>query len=169
MTNTRITDPEIMERRYPVILRKFSLRPNSGGKGQHKGGDGVVRDLEFRRPVQCSILSERRVYQPYGMHGGEPAALGLNLWVSKDQHGRERVVNMGGKNTVPMKAGGESRASPVVPSADNISWPDRVVILTPGGGGYGPVSKETALKTRKETVFIGNGTFAERISMQQSN
>ena len=106
MTNTRITDPEIMERRYPVILRRFALRPGSGGKGQHCGGDGVIRDLEFRRPVKCSILSERRVYQPYGMHGGERAALGLNLWVSKDEEGKERVVNMGGKNTVPMETGG---------------------------------------------------------------
>ena len=112
MTNTRITDPEIMERRYPVILRQFSLRPGSGGAGQHRGGDGVVRDIEFRRPVECSILSERRVYQPYGMHGGEPASLGLNLWISKDEQGEERTVSMGGKNTVPMKTGGESQRLP---------------------------------------------------------
>ncbi|KAJ5338778.1 hypothetical protein N7452_005506 [Penicillium brevicompactum] len=59
MTNTRITDAEVFERRYPVILREFSLRPNSGGEGQHRGGDGVVRDIEFRIPVQVSILSER--------------------------------------------------------------------------------------------------------------
>ena len=67
-----------------------------------------MRDIEFRRPVECSILSERRVYQPYGMHGGEPASLGLNLWISKDEQGEERTVSMGGKNTVPMKTGGES-------------------------------------------------------------
>lgn len=151
MTNTRITDPEIMERRYPVILRQFSIRPNSGGKGQHAGGDGVIRELEFRRPVQCSILSERRVYKPYGMAGGEPASLGLNLWASRDAAGNERVVNMGGKNSVPMKAG------------------DRVVIMTPGGGGYGPLSKEAAVQPRKETLFVGNGTFAERIAQQHSN
>lgn len=106
MTNTRITDPEIMERRYPVILRRFELREGSGGKGQHRGGDGVIRVIEFRRPVKCSILSERRVYQPFGLHGGEPAELGLNLWITKDEEGEERVVNMGGKNTVPMKTGG---------------------------------------------------------------
>ena len=108
MTNTRITDPEIMERRYPVILRRFELRTDSGGNGQHKGGEGVIRELEFRRPVKCSILSERRVYQPYGMHGGEPAALGLNLWVSKDEDGNDRTVSMGSKNTVPMETGGTS-------------------------------------------------------------
>lgn len=108
MTNTRITDPEIMERRYPVIVRQFTLRENSGGAGMHRGGDGVIRELEFRRPVSCSILSERRVYQPYGMHGGEPASVGLNLWISKDDQGNDRIVSMGGKNTVPMKTGGKS-------------------------------------------------------------
>ncbi|KAK0453995.1 5-oxoprolinase [Desarmillaria tabescens] len=106
MTNTRITDPEIMERRYPVILRRFSLRPGSGGKGRYHGGDGVVRDIEFRRTVQCSILSD-------------PGALGVNLWISKDAQGKERALSIGGKNTAPMAKG------------------DRIVIMTPGGGGYG--------------------------------
>lgn len=58
MTNTRITDPEIFERRYPVLLREFSLRAGSGGDGLYKGGDGVVRDIEFLEPIQASILSE---------------------------------------------------------------------------------------------------------------
>lgn len=70
MTNTRITDPESLERRYPVVLRKFSLRPGSGGDGQYRGGDGVVRDVEFRIPMTASILSERRSIAPYGMNGG---------------------------------------------------------------------------------------------------
>ena len=108
MTNTRITDPEIMERRYPVIVRQFTLRENSGGRGMHRGGDGVIRELEFRRPVSCSILSERRVYKPYGMHGGEAASVGLNLWIVKGHQGQDRVVSMGSKNTVPMKTGGET-------------------------------------------------------------
>lgn len=64
----------VLERRYPVILREFSLRPGSGGKGKHHGGDGVVRDIEFRIPCQVSILSERRVYHPYGLQGGEDGA-----------------------------------------------------------------------------------------------
>jgi 5-oxoprolinase (ATP-hydrolysing) len=63
----------VFERRYPVILREFSLRAGSGGKGKYHGGDGVVRDIEFRIPCQVSILSERRVYRPYGLHGGEDA------------------------------------------------------------------------------------------------
>ena len=83
MTNTRITDSEVFERRYPVLLREFSLRANSRGKGQHPGGDGVIRDIEFRIPVQVSILSERRVFYPYGLEGGEDAQCGQNIWVRK--------------------------------------------------------------------------------------
>jgi 5-oxoprolinase (ATP-hydrolysing) len=125
MTNTRITDPEILEKRYPCVLRRFELRDDTGGAGRNRGGDGVTREIEFLTPVQCSILSERRVHQPYGMEGGGPGSTGLNLWLTADRHtGQERRVNMGGKGSVPMKVG------------------DRVVIMTPGGGGYG--SKQTA-------------------------
>lgn len=120
MTNTRITDPEILEKRYPALLRQFTLRENSGGKGAHPGGDGVVRDIEFLAPMQCSILSERRVHRPYGLEGGKDAETGLNLWVSRDAGtGEERQVNIGGKNTVSVKTH------------------DRVVIMTAGGGGWG--------------------------------
>ena len=129
MTNTRITDAEVFERRYPVILREFSLRAGSGGNGQHKGGDGVIRDIEFRIPVQVSILSERRVYHPYGLHGGEDAQCGKNLWVRKvkkpkakgtggEHEGKRRdgkdsqeddceemQVNLGAKNTASMQPG----------------------------------------------------------------
>ncbi|KAL5363113.1 Hydantoinase B/oxoprolinase-domain-containing protein [Aspergillus floccosus] len=120
MTNTRITDPEILEKRYPTLLRQFTLRPGSGGKGLHPGGDGVVRDIEFLAPMEVSILSERRVHRPYGLEGGEDAQSGLNLWVTRDQEtDEERTVNIGGKNTVSVKTH------------------DRVVIMTAGGGGWG--------------------------------
>ncbi|KAL2435301.1 5-oxoprolinase [Exophiala dermatitidis] len=120
MTNTKITDPEILEKRYPCILRQFSIRAGSGGKGLNDGGDGVTREIEFLEPIQCSILSERRVYRPYGLEGGEPAQPGLNIWVTKNEAtGEERRVNMGGKNTVKMKRG------------------DRIVVNTPGGGAWG--------------------------------
>ncbi|KAF2487447.1 Hydantoinase B/oxoprolinase-domain-containing protein [Neohortaea acidophila] len=172
MTNTRITDAEVFERRYPVILREFALRPGSHGKGQHKGGDGVVRDIEFRIPVQVSILSERRVYHPYGMAGGEDASTGLNLWVRKvskvrgsdqeDQESRDattsvdreekltngeekqhqegtedeenevRYINMGAKNTASMKPG------------------ERIIVMTPGGGGWGPVGKDSETKEKED-------------------
>ena len=138
MTNTRITDSEVFERRYPVILREFSLREGSRGDGQHQGGDGVVRDIEFRIPVQVSILSERRVYHPYGLEGGEDAACGLNIWVrnvprakadGQEGQGREeydeRRINLGAKNTASMKPG------------------ERIIINTPGGGGWGPVGEKS--------------------------
>lgn len=66
MTNTRITDPESMEKRYPVLLREFSIREGSGGKGFHDGGDGTVRDYECRAPLSFSVITERRVIAPYG-------------------------------------------------------------------------------------------------------
>jgi 5-oxoprolinase (ATP-hydrolysing) len=79
MTNTRLTDPEVLEARYPVRLREFSIRRESGGAGQHRGGDGVIRRIEFLRPLTLSILSQRRgPYPPYGLAGGQPGALGQN-------------------------------------------------------------------------------------------
>ena len=116
MTNTRITDPEIFERRYPVMLRRFLLRPDSGGKGEYSGGDGVIREIEFLKKLSVSILSERRCFRPYGLHGGAPALPGKNLLIRK-QDGI--VLNLGGKNQYSADAG------------------DRIVIMTPGGGGYG--------------------------------
>ncbi|CAL8463366.1 g2900 [Coccomyxa elongata] len=115
MTNTRITDPEILERRYPVVLHCFSLRLGSGGPGRWRGGDGVVREIEFLRPMTACILSERRAVRPFGILGGGPALAGLNLLLTADG----RTVNLGGKNNVQLRAG------------------ERLRILTPGGGGCG--------------------------------
>lgn len=70
MTNTRITDAEVLERRYPVILNSFSLRPESGGNGLFRGGDGIKREVLFRKPLTLSVLTERRVCAPYGLEGG---------------------------------------------------------------------------------------------------
>jgi 5-oxoprolinase (ATP-hydrolysing) len=69
MTNTRITDPEILERRYPVILKEFAVRRNSGGRGEFNGGDGVIRVLQFRKQLVLSVLTERRVFAPFGLKG----------------------------------------------------------------------------------------------------
>jgi 5-oxoprolinase (ATP-hydrolysing) len=169
MTNTRITDSEVFERRYPVLLREFSLREGSAGKGMHRGGEGVIRDIEFRIPVQVSILSERRVYHPYGMEGGEDASCGLNIWVRKvdkkaidknsdtqqpteptsqettpssvaglekkvEQGGEEefRFINLGAKNTAAMKPG------------------ERIIIHTPGGGGWGKVGENERTREVKD-------------------
>ncbi|XP_042898773.1 5-oxoprolinase [Parasteatoda tepidariorum] len=115
MTNTRITDPEILERRYPVILEKFHLNPGTGGKGKFKGGDGVIRKLVFRKDCMLSILTERRVFAPYGLEGGEDGSKGLNLLIRNDG----RTINLGAKNSTTVRAG------------------DSFLLHTPGGGGYG--------------------------------
>ncbi|CEG71618.1 Putative Cytoplasm protein [Rhizopus microsporus] len=120
MTNTRITDPEILERRYPVILHTFGIRPNSGGDGHYHGGDGVMREIEFLEDdIQVSILSERRVFRPYGLNGGKDAEKGINLWVRYEKQEITQTLNLTGKNSALFSRG------------------DRIVILTPGGGGYG--------------------------------
>ncbi|KAJ3006911.1 hypothetical protein HKX48_009414 [Thoreauomyces humboldtii] len=115
MTNTRITDPEILERRYPVILREFGLREDSGGAGEHPGGEGCVREIEFLVPLEVSMLSERRVFPPYGAHGGSSGKVGRNTLLRKDG----RRLNFGGKNATTVGPG------------------DRIRIETPGGGGWG--------------------------------
>jgi 5-oxoprolinase (ATP-hydrolysing) len=119
-TNTRITDPEILERRYPVLLHQFSLRKGSGGNGQYHGGDGVVRELEPLRPLVMSILSERRTLHPYGLLGGDDGACGRNLMVKPNG----LIINIGGRCSCPWNKG------------------SRLVIETPGGGGYGAVITE---------------------------
>jgi len=121
MTNTRITDPEILERRYPVVLRRFSLRRGSGGAGEHAGGDGVLREIEFLSPVTVSVLTERRAFAPRGLNGGEDGAAGRNTLVHASD-GRE--INLGNKNSVEVRAG------------------DLLRIATPGGGGFGAKPKE---------------------------
>ncbi len=116
MTNTRITDPEVIESRYPVVLRRFGLRRGSGGAGRHPGGDGLVREIEFREPVTVSLLSERRARRPFGLAGGAPGESGRNRLVHRDGH--EQAL--------------EGRARVAVAPGD------RLIVETPGGGGYGP-------------------------------
>ncbi|MBL9122996.1 MAG: hydantoinase B/oxoprolinase family protein [Planctomycetaceae bacterium] len=116
MTNTRLTDPEVLERRTPVRLHEFSIRRGSGGEGLHPGGAGVVRKLEFLRELDVSILSQRRgPYPPYGQHGGAPGALGRNTIYRAD----------GSEETLPNQAQLLVRPG------------DVLVIETPGGGGFG--------------------------------
>jgi 5-oxoprolinase (ATP-hydrolysing) len=141
MTNTRITDPEIFESRYPVLLTSFRIRKGSGGSGKFRGGDGVVRSFLFLEPMTVSVLSERRVLPPRGIVGGGCGLRGLNIlrtpretepksfssvakmlesfsgeWVFPRGY-RER--NVGGKALLKTKAG------------------YILEINTPGGGGYG--------------------------------
>jgi 5-oxoprolinase (ATP-hydrolysing) len=117
MTNTRLTDPEVLERRTPVRLREFSIRRGSGGAGRHRGGDGVIRKIEFLAELDVSILSQRRgPYPPYGMAGGAPGALGRN-WLSRVDGSEVELPNQ----------------------AQFLARPgDVLTIETPGGGGWGP-------------------------------
>ncbi|XP_076046275.1 5-oxoprolinase isoform X2 [Oratosquilla oratoria] len=117
MTNTRITDPEILEKRYPVVLQKFTLRRGTGGSGKYRGGDGVIRQLMFRRLLTMSILTERRVFAPYGMEGGECGAKGENYLVRRNG----RIIRLPSKTSVDVEKG------------------DVFLLHTPGGGGYGMV------------------------------
>lgn len=114
MTNTQITDPEVLEKRYPVLLREFSIRKGSGGKGKFNGGDGVIREIEFLVPLKVAVLSERRVYAPYGMQGGGPGEKGKNIIIKKDG----AIQNVGGKCQLEVEPG------------------DRLRIATPGGGAW---------------------------------
>ena len=157
MTNTRITDAEVFERRYPVILREFSLRKGSGGKGTHNGGDGVVRDIEFRIPVQASILSERRVYHPYGLAGGEDAQCGLNLWVRKvpKSKGSDGSVyedqDTNGVSALPQEKKSESideveelrHINLGGKNTASMQAGERIIVMTPGGGGWGSPGRES--------------------------
>jgi 5-oxoprolinase (ATP-hydrolysing) len=120
MTNSRLTDPEVLEWRFPILLESFSIRPNSGGKGHHRGGNGVIRRLRFLEPMTAAILSSHRVVPPYGLDGGEAGALGRNYVERSDG----TVEELGSTAVVEMNDG------------------DVFVIETPGGGGFGDSSKE---------------------------
>jgi 5-oxoprolinase (ATP-hydrolysing) len=115
MTNTRITDAEVLEARHPVRLLEFSLRRGSGGEGRWRGGDGLVRRIEFLAPVTVSLMSERRTTAPYGLRGGAPGAPG--------------------RNTVE-RAGGKIAAVPGRATLELVAG-DRLCVETPGGGGFG--------------------------------
>ncbi len=115
MTNSRLTDPEILEWRFPVVLEKFAIRTHSGGYGKYCGGDGVERRLKFVEPVTASILSGRRKTRPFGLHGGDDGAAG---------------------QTFVQRAGGQIEPLGATASVD-IQPGDQITIRTPGGGGYG--------------------------------
>ncbi|MGB3204610.1 MAG: hydantoinase B/oxoprolinase family protein [Crinalium sp.] len=117
MTNSRLTDPEVLETRYPVQVESFSLRPNSGGKGKHSGGNGVIRRIRFLEPMTANILSNHRITPPFGLDGGEAGQIGRN-WIQRQDGTQE---NLNSTATVEMQPG------------------DVFVIETPGGGGFGKI------------------------------
>ena len=115
MTNSRLTDPEVLEWRFPVLVESFEIRRGSGGAGRQRGGDGARRRLRFRQPMTAAILSSHREVAPFGVAGGEPGARGRN-WVERAD-GTEQALS--GTDKTEMGAG------------------DAIVIETPGGGGFG--------------------------------
>jgi len=115
MTNTRLTDPEVLEWRFPVLLESFGMRANSGGRGKWRGGNGIVRRVRFLEAMTAAILSGHRRIPPYGMAGGEPGKVGRN-WVERADGS---VLQLGGADKAELLPG------------------DVFVIETPGGGGYG--------------------------------
>jgi 5-oxoprolinase (ATP-hydrolysing) len=120
MTNSRLTDPEVLEWRLPVRLEEFAVRRGSGGAGRWRGGDGAVRRIRFLEPMTVSALSQHRRVPPYGMAGGEPGALGANRVERTDG----TVTDLGGSGSADVGPG------------------DVLVIETPGGGGYGRPSTD---------------------------
>jgi 5-oxoprolinase (ATP-hydrolysing) len=115
MTNTRITDPELLERRYPVRLDRFAIRRGSGGAGHYRGGDGVTRELTFLAPCSLSLLTQHRLTAPYGAAGGHPG-----------QPGSQTLLRA------------SSPADPLAPIDARDALPgDRLILQTPGGGGWG--------------------------------
>ncbi|MBI4189173.1 MAG: hydantoinase B/oxoprolinase family protein [Betaproteobacteria bacterium] len=126
MTNSRLTDPEVLEWRYPVLLEDFSIRRDSGGKGKWRGGDGAIRRVRFLEPMAAAILSGHRRVPPYGMAGGKPGKVGRNYVIRSDG----KAVELKGADRIEMNAG------------------DAFVIETPGGGGYGTPGNRRAAPAR---------------------
>jgi 5-oxoprolinase (ATP-hydrolysing) len=118
MTNSRLTDPEVLESRYPVLLEEFRIRAGSGGRGRHRGGDGTVRRIRFRETMTAALLSTRRVTAPFGLDGGHDGAKGTATVLRKSG---ERVA-LKGSDEIELSAG------------------DSIEIETPGGGGFGKVN-----------------------------
>ncbi len=114
MTNSLNTPVEAIEINFPVIIEKYCIREGSGGRGKYSGGDASTREYKFLEDVELSILSERRKNGPYGLKGGEEGKKGRNTLVRKD-----KIIELSGKENIKIRKN------------------DKIIIKTPGGGGYG--------------------------------
>jgi 5-oxoprolinase (ATP-hydrolysing) len=133
MTNSRLTDPEVLEWRYPVLVESYRIRHGSGGAGRWHGGDGGVRRLRFAEPMTVTTLTGHRRVAAFGLAGGQPGALGRH-WI---EHPDGSVTPMHGCDSVTVAPG------------------DVFVIETPGGGGYGPAAKRTGPEKSSALVLVG--------------
>ena len=125
MTNTRLTDPEVLELRYPVVLEDFHIRKGSGGRGQWNAGDGIRRTIRFLEKMECTILSGHRRVPPFGLAGGEPGQIGANSVRRKDG----RTEQLQGCDATVIDAG------------------EAIIIQTPTAGGYGDPRRHAASDT----------------------
>ncbi|ODV93699.1 hypothetical protein PACTADRAFT_71566 [Pachysolen tannophilus NRRL Y-2460] len=133
MTNTLMTDPEVLEKRYPCILLQFSVREGTGGKGKWHGGNGLIRELQFTSQCHASVLTQRRTYEPYGMAGGKPGKRGANRLGRCQKDGRIVWKYLGSNAEIELNIG------------------DVLKISTPGGGGYGkPQARTQTTQTQQE-------------------
>jgi 5-oxoprolinase (ATP-hydrolysing) len=146
MTNSRLTDPEILETRYPVLLERFAIRRGSGGAGRHKGGDGVERHIRFRERMRANILSNRRAVAPRGIEGGGDAEPGINQVIRAD----------GTVETLSATASAEMHEG------------DMFAIETPGGGGYGAPLPPHAAHGEGDQAMLGGGVGVEASSDRPS-
>ena len=120
MTNSLLTDPEVLESRYPVRLEEFGIRKHSGGLGQYVGGNGVVRKIRFLEPMTAGILASHRLVEPFGLQGGESGKVGKSYLERQNKvTENQKTEELASCATVEMQTG------------------DLFVIETPGGGGYG--------------------------------
>lgn len=135
-----------------MILHEFGIRPDSGGIGAHYGGNGVIRDIEFLESMQVSLLTERRSRAPYGMSGGGEGKVGVNTWLKQTDGVVRRKVNLGGKASVRVAAG------------------DRLVLHTPGGGGWGAGDRRNvpagAKAVKPGHAWEPRGSLAEKASAE---
>ena len=132
MTNTMNTPIEALEHAYPLKVTRYAIRRGSGGKGRFSGGDGIVRDIEFLAPATVTMISERREIPPYGLSGGNPGSCGENVLVHRGEETR-----LPGKFTIALEPG------------------DRLLVSTPGGGGYGRVDRPSS--NNRQTGSQGGG------------
>lgn len=119
MTNTKITDPEVLELRYPCFLIQYTVRENSGGKGKFNGGDGLIREIQFNSPVHLSLVTQRRVFAPWGIYGGEDGKKGENFLGRNRGNGVIQWIQLPSLAEIEIRKG------------------DILKVLTPGGGGFG--------------------------------
>lgn len=147
MTNTRITDPEVLEQRYPCVVNQYTIRENSGGIGKFNGGNGLIREIKFNSEVHLSLVTQRRVYSPWGIYGGEDGKRGENYLGRNRGNGVIQWIRLPSLAEIKINSG------------------DIIRILTPGGGGFGRPEDtdeywgigEDSSKSFKHT-FISSGT-----------